>query len=183
MVGVDFGHKTAITLVVPPKRFVPTQVFPEPCIHCEDTDLWPEGELPEVAGGLHPWKHYCLRQFVYDRNKSTGALSNKRVYTITSGPIYGDDPVYTVTTSWYDFDAGFITDSLIALDRPPPGPCDSTAGLMAVHLAVQFYRERTFNPTPPPGDIVVGDETHSFVQVGQLCYSYGMNINELYGIS
>lgn len=193
MVGVDFGSKPAISLVVPKRRDSNNgRLEANPCIHCEGVDLWPEGELPNppptifddedppVEITIHPWKQYCLRQFVYER-ASDGTLSNVRVFIVT---FVDEAPVYTESSSWYDFDAGFVTDSLADLSGPPPGDCSESRDLkMRVHLLVQFYRERSVNPTPPPDYIPVGDETTSRPNVLQICYSYGINVDTLYAIS
>lgn len=183
MVGVDCGSKPAISMVAPRKRrrsedFIPSGALP--CIHCETVDLWPEGELPPVVGGIHPWKQYCLRQFVYDR-ASDGTLSNKRVFTVT---FVAFEPVYTESSSFYEFDEGWVTDALSDLSEPPPGPCGASSDLKKrVHFLVNFYRERSLNPTPPPKWIPIGDETTSLPLVLQICYSYGIDIDEYYGIS
>ncbi len=185
MVGVDVGTKPAISLVIPRNRLLNQRqesfapVAGDPCIHCETVDLWPEGDLPAGPVDPHPWKEYCLRQFVYDR-ASDGTLSGKRVFTVTF--VVGE-PVYTESSSWYDFDPAFVTGALGDLSEPPAGPCASSSDLQQrVHFFVNFYRERRFNLTPPPKWIPVGDETTSLPNVLQICYSYGIDVDELYGI-
>lgn len=72
---------------------------------------------------------------------------------------------------WFEPEPDACEDLLISTDWSSQDLPDPPSGLLYLAMYMEMHREYVYNPTPPPTNPLVGDETESFPVMLRLCYS------------